>query len=141
MYDRHWTDDELFERLYELRPENEHLAKCSECAQRLSAIRMRAEALRPVQVNASPEFLAAQRRAIHARINAKRRTLPKFLVPVIVTLMVVAVLMVRRPAQIQPPPVKQQVSDSELFEDVFNRISDPLPSSAEPIRSLFEVAK
>ena len=141
MYDKHWTDEELIARLYDVRPGDDHLSKCVSCAKRLDAIRSRYERFRPAGVEVSPEFLVGQKRAIHARIHAKRRTLHKFLVPVIATLMVVAVVMVRRPAQIQHPPAKQQVSDSELFEDVFNRISDPLPSSAEPIRSLFEVAK
>ncbi len=140
MYDKHLTDEELFALLYDLQPGSDHLAQCISCAKRLDAIRSRYEEFRPDEVDVSPEFLAAQRRAIHARIHEKRRTLPKVLVPVVVTLMIVAVVMVRRPAPIQAP-AKQQISDSELFEDVFNRISDPLPSSAEPIRSLFEVAK
>lgn len=140
MYDKHWTDDELFERLYELGPENDHLVGCSECARKLTVIRMRYEGLRSVQVDVSPEFLAAQRRAIHARIHKKRHTLPKVLVPVIVTTLVAAIVIVHRPSSVVQP-VKQPVSDSELFEDVFNRISDPLPTSAGPIRSLFEERK
>ncbi len=141
MYDKHLTDEELFARFYDVQPGDDHLAECVSCAKRLDAIRSRYEKFPPAGIEVSPEFLASQRRAIHARIHEKRRTFPRVLIPVVVALMVVAVVIVRRPAQIQPPPVKQQVSDSELFEDVFNRISDPLPSSAEPIRSLFEVAK
>jgi hypothetical protein len=140
MHNNHWTEDELFERFYGLRPDDDHLSGCAECAGRLSSMRMRYEQSRPVRADVSPEFLAAQRRAIHTRIHAKRRTLPKVLVPVIVALLVVVAVIVRRPTSI-PPPANQQISDSELFEDVFNRISDPLPSSAEPIRSLFEVQK
>jgi|WetSurMetagenome_2_1015567.scaffolds.fasta_scaffold41869_3 hypothetical protein len=140
MYDKHWTDDELFERLYELRPDDAHLSTCVECAERLQAIRTRYEGMRLVQADVSAEFLADQRRAIHSRIYAKRRAFSKVLVPVVATLMFVAVVMVRKPAPVQVPS-QQQISDSELFEDVYNRISDPLPSSAEPIRSLFEVVK
>lgn len=140
MHDKHLTDERLFEQLYKLRPEDDHLARCAECAQRLNVMRTGYEKLRPLQVDVSPEFLAAQRRAIHARIHAKRRTLPKVLVPVIVALLVVAVVIVRRPASLVPP-AEPRISDSELFNDVFNRISDPLPSSAGPIRSLFEEQK
>ncbi len=140
MYDKHWTDEELFALVYDVRPGDDHLAKCVSCAKRLKAIRSGLENFQPVGIEVSPDFLAGQRRAIHARIHAKRRPFPIILVPVLVTLMIFAVVMVRRPSSIQPPP-KQHISDSELFDDIFSRISDPLPSSAEPIRSLFEVGK
>jgi hypothetical protein len=140
MYDKHWTDEELFARLYDVRPEDEHLAHCASCAQRLDAIRSRYEKLRPPQIDMSPEFLASQRRAIHARTQAKRHAFPRVLVPAVVTLLLAAILIVHRPASLEPP-TKPPISDSELFNDVFNRISDPLPSSAGPIRSLFEEQK
>jgi hypothetical protein len=140
MYDKHWTDEELFERLYGLRPEDNHLAECTECARKLSSMRARYEKMRPVQVDVSPEFLAAQRRAVHARVHKKRLTLPKVLVPVIATALVAAIVIVHKPSSVVRP-VKPPVSDSELFEDVFNEISDPLPTSAGPIRSLFEAQK
>jgi hypothetical protein len=140
MYDKHWTDEELFDRLYEVRPEDDHLAQCISCAQRLDAMRGRYEKLRPPQFDVSPEFLAAQRRAIHARTHIKRHAFPRVLVPVVVTLLLVAFVIVHRPVSVKAP-VKQPISDSELFNDVFNRISDPLPSSAGPIRSLFEERK
>jgi hypothetical protein len=140
MYDKHWTDDELIARLYDVRPEDDHLAQCDSCARRLDAIRSRYEILRPPQIGISSEFLAAQRRAIQARIHVKRYALPRIFVPVVVSLLLAAIWVVHRPASVVPP-IKQQVSDSELFDDVFNRISDPLPSSAGPIRSLFEERK
>ena len=140
MCDKHWTDNELFARLYDVRPGDDHLAMCAECAQRMSAIRRRYEEIRPLQDEVSHEFLAAQRRAIHARIHAKRRSLPRVLVPVIATLLLAGIIIVYRPAFVVPPS-KQQISDSELFDDVFNRVSDPLPTSAGPIRSLFQEQK
>ena len=140
MCDKHWTDDELIARLYDLQPENDHLAKCVSCAQRLDAIRSKYKELRPPQIDVSPEFLAAQRRAIRQQIHTKRKSLPRILVPVIVSLLLAVIVMVYRPASVTPP-TKQQISDTELFDDVFNRISDPLPSSAGPIRSLFEEPK
>jgi hypothetical protein len=140
MCDKHWTDDELFARLYDVRPEDDHLAKCVSCARRLNALRGRYEKLRPPQIEVSAEFLAAQRRAIHARIHTKHSALARVLIPVVVTLLVAAIVIVYRPASVMPP-AKRQISDTELFNDVFNKISDPLPSSAGPIRSLFEAQK
>ncbi len=140
MCDKHWTDDELFARLYDVRPEDDHLAECASCARRLDAIRSRYQNQQLPQAGVSPEFLAAQKRAIHARIHAKRHSLPRILVPAIVTLLVAAIVIAHKPGSVAPP-AKQPISDSELFDDVFQRISDPLPSSAGPIRSLFKEQK
>jgi hypothetical protein len=140
MCDKHWTDDEFFARLYDVKPEDDHLAQCASCAQKLNAIQNRYEKLRSPLIDVSPEFLADQRRAIRARTNAKRRTIPRMLVPVVVTLLLAAIVIVYKPVSVVPP-AKQQISDSELFDDVYDRISDPLPSSAGPIRSLFEAQK
>ncbi len=140
MCDKHWTDEELIARLYDVRAEDDHLAQCASCSQRLNAIRARRGSLRPPQIEVTPELLAAQRRAVRARIGEKRHFLPKILVPVAVTLLAAAILIIYKPAPVSPP-AKAPISDSELFDDVFARISDPLPSSAEPIRSLFEEQK
>jgi hypothetical protein len=140
MYDKHWTDDELVARLYDVRAGDDHLAKCVSCARRLDAIRSRYDNLHPPKIDVSPEFLAEQRRSIHARIHGKRHKLPRVLVPAVVTLLVAFFVITYRPASVVPP-AKAPVSDSEFFEDVFSRVSDPLPGSAGPIRSLFEEQK
>jgi hypothetical protein len=140
MYDKHWTDDELFTRLYDLQPEDDHLENCLSCAQRLNAIRKRYEGLCTSQIKVSPELLAAQRRAIYARIRQQHRSLRRVLVPVVASLLVAAAAIAYRTSLVVPPP-KAPISDSELFDDVFNRISDPLPTSEGPIRSLFEEQK
>jgi hypothetical protein len=140
MYDKHWTDDELFARLYDLRLEDDHLANCISCAQRLNAIRKRYESLCTSQIKVSPELLAAQRRAIYARIRQQHRSPRRVLVPVVASLLVAAAVIAYRTSLVAPPP-KEPISDSELFDDVFNRISDPLPTSEGPIRSLFEEQK
>ena len=140
MCDKHWTDDELIARLYDVRAENEHLAECASCSQRLNAIRARYKQRPPLQIEVTPEYLTAQRRLIRARIGKKRRVLPRILVPVFVTLLLATVIIVYKPASVAPPP-KAPISDSEFFDDVYSKISDPLPSSAGPIRALFEEKK
>ena len=140
MYDKHWSDEELVARLYGVGPEGDHLEVCDTCARRWEAIRSRYESLRPSGIEVSGKFLAAQRRAIHARLREKRHSFPRMLVPVLVTLLLATVLMVYRPAP-EPPPAKERISDSQLFDDVFRMVSDPAPSAVEPIRSLFEEQK
>jgi hypothetical protein len=140
MYDKHWTDEELIARLYDVRLEDSHLRSCVFCTQRLDGIRRRHEYLRASQIAVPPEFLAAQRRAIREKTSLQRRSPRGVLIPAAAALMVLAIMIVYRSASVMPPP-EEPVSDSELFDDVFSRISDPLPTSAEPIRSLFEEQK
>ena len=63
----HLNDDELIGLLYAAESDS-HVEKCSDCAARLDALReRRAELAGPVPLSA--EFLAAQRRAIYARMD------------------------------------------------------------------------
>jgi hypothetical protein len=140
MYDKHWSDEELVALLYGVGSEGDHLDVCDSCARRWEAIRCRYENLRPAGIEVSGEFLAAQRRAIHARLREKRHRFPRVLVPVLVTLLLAAIMIVYRPAP-EPPPAKEKISDAQLFDDVFRMVSDPEPSAVEPIRSLFEEQK
>jgi hypothetical protein len=140
MYDKHWSDEELVARLYGVGPEDGHLGVCDSCARRWEAIRCRYESLRPAGIEVSGEFLAAQRRAIHARLCEKRHPFPRVLVPVLVTLLLAAIVIVYRPAPESLPPA-EKVSDAQLFDDVFRMVSDPAPSAVGPIRSLFEEQK
>jgi hypothetical protein len=140
MYDKHWSDEQLVAQLYGVGPEDGHLDSCPSCAERWQAIRLRYECLRPAGIDISDEHLAAQRRAIRARLGKKRHTLPRVLVPVLVTLLLVMMVMVYRPTP-TPQPVAEKVSDAQLFDDVFKRISGTEPSAIGPIRSLFEEQK
>ena len=140
MHDKHWSDEELVARLYGVGPEDGHLEVCDSCARRWEAIRCRYENLRPAGIEVSAEFLAAQRRAIHARLGEKRHRFPRALVPVLATLLLAAIVIVYRPAPESKPPV-EKISDSQLFDDVFRMVSDPAPTAVGPIRSLFEEQK
>ncbi len=140
MYTEHWSDDQLIDRLYGIGPEDNHLEKCPSCAQRWEAIRRRNESLRSSEIEVSEEHIVAQRRAIRARLGKKRRVLPKVLVPVLATLLLATIVILNNhtPA---PRPVVEKVSDAQLFDDVFNRVSGTEPTAMGPIRSLFEEKK
>ncbi len=140
MNDKHWSDDQLIDRLYGIGPQDGHIDICQSCARRWEEMRLRYESLRPSGIETSEEYLAAQRRAIHARLGEKRHSLPRMLVPVAVTLLLAAIVVVYRPAP-APQPVVERVSDSQLFDDVFRRVSGTEPSAMGPIRSLFEEQK
>ena len=140
MYGKHWSDDELVARLYGVRPEDPHIKVCESCARRWEAVRLRHDTLRPAAPEVSEAFLAAQRRAIEARLGERRLHVRRTLVPALAAVLAAAVLVVMRPAPEKPPAV-QEISDSQLFEDVFRRASATEPSSVGPIRSLFEEQK
>jgi hypothetical protein len=64
----HWTDEQLLEHLYGIGPADDHLDQCELCSNRLSSMqtrRLRLSGEEPV----GDDFLAAQRRAIYARMS------------------------------------------------------------------------
>ena len=67
----HWTDEQIVEHMCGVGPDDGHLDACAECRQRFSAMQ---EQRRKVEHDAadstepSPDFLAAQRRAIYGRL-------------------------------------------------------------------------
>jgi hypothetical protein len=99
---RHWTVEELVDRLYGLRDADQHLGSCGECSGKLREIECRraaATAIAPV----SPGVLEAQRHAILARIDAPpRRMLPW--VPALSAACLLAIgVLVYRPMHAPPP--------------------------------------
>jgi hypothetical protein len=140
MRETHWTDEELVSRLYGVGAEDGHLAMCPDCARRWEAMQGRFASLRPAEIEVPAEFLTAQRRAIHARLSGKRRSFSRMLVPALATLLLAVVVILYRPAPEMTPSV-DKISDAQLFDDVFSRISDPAPTAVGAIRSLFEEQK
>ena len=67
----HWTEDELIACMYELRPRDGHLDECRSCRERLDEMDAARRAGEEMDVPAA--LLAAQRRAVLARVNASER--------------------------------------------------------------------
>ena len=140
MHDKHWSDEQLVAHLHGVGPEDGHLEECPLCAGRWETILLRHKSLRPAGIEVSEDYLAAQRRAIGARLGEKRHYWPKVLVPVLATLLLTTIVIVYRPVP-ATVPVVEKVSDSQLFDDVFRRVSGTEPTAMGPIRSLFEEQK
>jgi len=64
----HWTDEQLIDHLYGVGPTDGHLNQCDQCHSRLSAMETRRQQFSPEEL-VSDQFLAAQRRAIYARMS------------------------------------------------------------------------
>lgn len=68
----HWTDEQLIEHLYGIGPMDGHLDRCEQCSHRLSEMKER-RSQRSFEAPVSDDFLAAQRRAVYARLSERRR--------------------------------------------------------------------
>jgi hypothetical protein len=132
---KHLTTDELVDRLYGVGAGG-HLDECEECAERFGQLRERREmATEPVE--ASYEFLAAQRRNIYARMGEKPQARMKWLPALAAAaFLVVAGVFVHHPAMQQA--AKPEVVDPQLFADVYSMEQSMEPLAAKPIQALFD---
>jgi hypothetical protein len=166
---RHLTNDELLNRLYGLgEAEGEstlHLRECTGCAERWRAFeRRRAEtaAWPDLSGDASNEFLAAQRRSIYARLEERSGGIHVRWAPAVAAgfLLAVGVYLsipgpgrhvVPQPANAaytsthnRPAPVAHvvhaEMSDEQLFSDVYSMEQSAEPRAAVPLHALFTAA-
>ena len=146
----HLSNDELLDRMYlgECPP---HLEECAECAARLQALERRRTEVGSTAAAAesgiSSEVLAAQRRAIYARldqpVSVHARWAPAALAAVF--LLVMGVFLVRphpQYHQVRPPDpvVAADLSNEKLFSDLYSMEQSLEPQAAAPIHALFEVS-
>jgi hypothetical protein len=140
----HLNDQELLDRLYGLADPGEHLSSCSDCSTRWEEMRAR-----KAQLSAAPEvsadFLAAQRRAIYARLGERPRSNYRWVSAVAAAGLIVGVFFVNRP--VAPlPDTKTQIhsaapsdaGDAQLFAEVYSMRDSTESRAAAPIRALFE---
>jgi hypothetical protein len=144
---RHLTNDELMNQLYGIGgPEGGlHLAECVDCTYRYTAFeRKRAEMAAGSAIELAPSVLAAQRRAVYARLGEAPRKQARW-TPALAAaaLLAMALLLyypstpvVSRPA----PPAHADLSDDQLFSDVYSIEESAEPRAAAPIQGLFETA-
>ncbi len=163
----HLTSDQLLDRLYGLgEAEGEthlHLRECAGCADRMRAFeRRRAEAT--VSPEAAAELLAAQRRGVYARLEQGPQAHSRW-APALAAAGALAVLFwaypvphARPQAPNRPAPIVGQggargvaqgvahavahseVSDEQLFSDVYSMEQSDEPRAAVPMHALFEDA-
>jgi len=84
------------------------------------------------------EFLAAQRRKIYERIERPSRK--RWLwAPGLAAACALAVgVFVYRPAPKEPPDRRADISDTQLFGDIYSMEQSLEPAAAAPVRALFE---
>jgi len=154
---KHFSDDELIDRLYGLTGQSgegdreAHLARCEDCAQRWSEMR-HIKARLTAREPASNEFLAAQRRAIYARLGEQPGTglgwMKGAWAPALAATALLAIGIVMHRPMAMPgeangtgaaaAAVHQDADDAKLFADAYSMEQSAEPSVAAPIHTLFE---
>lgn len=136
----HLTEDVLLDVRYGIADAEAeaHAGACPECAGRLRELRQAAKA--QAATDPSDEFLTAQRRKIYQRIERPARRLWWRAAPALAMAgaMAVGVFLYSSSSHREAPPAASpEVSDSQLFSDVYS-MERTLPSAAAPIHALFE---
>jgi hypothetical protein len=132
----HLSDDQLIDLLYGVEQVTPHLAECEACTARFEAFEQRHRESIPT-VPVTGEFLAAQRRQIHARLDQRPVTRLKWVPALVAACLLFVMVLVHRPT---PAPVTHTDSgDAQLFSEVYSMEQSSVePAAAAPIHELFE---
>jgi hypothetical protein len=149
---RHLTNDELMNQLYGVGGPKEglHLAECVDCTHRYAAFeRKRAEMAAGSAVELGPSDLAAQRRAVYARLGDVPQKQAHWTPALAAAALLALALILYRPSTpviSRPAPPAHadlspaELSDVQLFSDVYSIEESDEPRAAAPIQGLFETA-
>jgi len=138
MTERHWTNEEMLAHVYGVGPEDNHPDRCLECRQAVKNLEATHVSMLPTQ-EPDYQFLAAQRRAIYARIETRRGGFfsLKLTHAFAATAMLVCGFMLSLPKPVVT--VDTAVSHEDRFyTNLYAEISSDMPSAAGPIQHLFE---
>jgi anti-sigma factor RsiW len=136
----HLSEDALLEAVYGIAGDGAeaHLRRCADCARRLHEWHEK-RAATAASVEIPGEFLAAQRREIYERIERPSRK--RWLwAPGLAAACALAVgIFVYHPAPQQQPVNKPaEISDAQLFGDIYSMEQAVEPAASAPVRGLFE---
>jgi hypothetical protein len=133
----HWTDERILDRVYGLADDDGHLAICAECRSRCEAAVARRASMAAEEVSA--ERLTAQREQIYHRTESRRFRFNLRYVPAIAGAGALAfALLVYSPAPRVRKTAPVQISDAQLYADVYQMVASSEPKAAEPVKGLFE---
>lgn len=145
--DDHLTNEEMLNQLYGVGGPEEglHLAECVDCTHRYTAFeRKRAEVAAGSAIEFAPSVLAAQRRAVYARLGEDPRRQAHWMPALAAAALLAVVLFLNRsstPVVSRPAPsAHADLSDDQLFSDVYSIEESEEPRAAAPIQGLFETA-
>jgi len=136
----HLSEDALLDAVYGIagNEADAHLRGCADCARRLHEWQEK-RAATVASIEIPGEFLAAQRRKIYERIERPSRK-HWLWAPGLAAACALAVgIFVHHPAlQQQPMNKPAEISDAQLFGDIYSMEQVVEPAAAAPARALFE---
>ena len=136
----HLSEDALLDAVYGIAGDDAetHLRACANCADRLHQWQEK-RATTAASVEIPGDFLAAQRRKIYERIEHPSRK-HWLWAPGLAAACALAVgIFVYHPAPQQQPVNKPaEISDAQLFGDIYSMEKVVEPAAAAPARALFE---
>ena len=136
----HLSEDTLLDAVYGIAgyDADAHLRGCADCAQRLHEWQeKRAATVASIEIPA--DLLAAQRRRIYERIESPSRKRWLWAPGLAAACALAVSIFVYHPAP-QPQPVNKaaEISDVQLFGDIYSMEQAVEPAAAAPARALFE---
>jgi hypothetical protein len=139
MSDQHYSDDDLVALLLGMGPADAHLANCELCSGRWRKFQ-KVHQLRRAEIEVPADLLAAQRRAVYARVDQKPGKFRSAWLPLpVVALLVLLIIAVFRPAS--QKITTDVISEDKALQDVFTVASRIDAAGLKPVKSLFEVQK
>ncbi len=121
MSDRHWTDEEMLLRLFDVGPQDGHLESCPVCARRWETVHAKYQS-RPEGLYEVPEEqLRAQRLAIRERIGHRKRKSRLIFVPTLAASLIIlafVVVIFRQAPRELPGP--EDFSQDLVLEEIFS---------------------
>jgi hypothetical protein len=144
MNGKHWSDDELLDRLYGLVPEDDHLNVCPECGARwqqlVSSRRGVVRGALAAEAAIDSVRLRRQREAVMNRIDRSNHLFMPWRAVTALAGVGAMVLgfMVYHPERPKPLPVQTASSDSQFFSEIYSDLQETEPRAARPIRKLFQ---
>ena len=132
---KHWTENDFQKWLYGLKEEDAHLQTCSECRTEMERLRLaRRRTFAAPEV--SEDFLAAQRRNIHNRLNHPSRNFAPLRWGFSVAMLLVVVVGLTLP-RFRKSPVAL-TNDEQLYSDLAAMEQTSEPKAIQPLHRLFE---
>ena len=139
----HLSEDTLLDAVYGIAEDDAdaHLRRCPDCAQRLQEWHEK-RAATAEKVEISGELLAAQRRKIYERIERPSRKgwlwAPGLAAACALALGMFVYHPVVQHATTHAKPAEVEISDTQLFGDIYSLEQAVEPAAAAPARALFE---
>ncbi|HEX3682401.1 MAG TPA: hypothetical protein VHU83_07645 [Bryobacteraceae bacterium] len=141
----HWTDEQLIAHLYVVGPQDLHVENCALCQGRLLALqshRQAAEDLASSAGDVSFEFLTAQRRKIYGMLTEPVRwsahlQLRRWASAAAGLLILGGGLLIFEQDR-RPPAVPNNISDTQLAQEVGRMAENSEPPATAPLQALFE---